>query len=107
MLVTTSLGFAGLPATAHAQKYQPLGLTKSRSLERSAVVAQGKSRGSAKPYVIGGAIGGAVITAYLIKIAVEQSHDEMMMPPFLLAVPILGAAAVGAGVGYLVFRITR
>jgi hypothetical protein len=75
---------------------------------QSASVGTGQnSHASAKPYVFGGAIAAVIVAGYFIKRAVEDSHDEMMMPPFVLAVPLLGAALVGAGAGYIVFRITR
>ena len=57
------------------------------------------------PYVGTGAVVGGIATIVGLVLYDDQSNNESLMPPIALAPVVLGGAAIGAGAGYLIYRI--
>ena len=57
------------------------------------------------PYVVTGAVLGAVAMGAGIAIHMEQTNDEFLGSPFAFLPAIAAGAALGGGIGYVVYRI--
>jgi len=68
----------------------------------------GRRRGSAAPYVLGGATVGAL--GMVVGLAAYSRHiktETVMVSPLALAPAVAGSAVLGAGLGYVVYRVVR
>jgi hypothetical protein len=70
---------------------------------RAPSAARGRPR--AWPYVVGGALVGAVATAGGIALVLSHGETECICSPIAFAPVIAGGAVLGAGAGYVVYRI--
>lgn len=57
------------------------------------------------PYVAGGATIGALATAGSLAYWFSKNNTECICSPFMFAPVVLGGAALGAGAGYVVYRV--
>lgn len=104
-----ALWFLAAPGPLFAQRLAPAGVAAARPLPRGASrttwAAADRRRPRAWPYWAGGAALGALVTAGGLALAVAHSDKEFLGPPFALIPVVVGGAALGAGAGYVVYRI--
>jgi hypothetical protein len=99
-----SFGISTLPI--QAQTSRPVGIQQSRA-PSSLIPVRSRvdtSTSSARRYVIGGAIIGGVAAGVGLALYFRQNNSEFLGSPFAFVPLFLGSAAVGAGVGYVVYR---
>jgi len=104
-------------AAAYRISGEPLPPSNLAAVEFSPAVAAGMVAGqaraggrrrSAAPFVWGGAAVGALGMVAGLAIYFHQSKPEtVMVPPLAFAPAVAGSSALGAGLGYVVYRLTR
>ena len=102
-----ALAFLLLPAPLRAQRAVPAGLSAPaavRPMSWRLPVAAG-DRPHAWPYVAAGAAVGAVVTVGGIALALAHDKTECICSPITFAPVVVAGAALGAGGGYVVYRV--
>jgi hypothetical protein len=101
--VTTSASCLWLASPTYAQSAEPIGIKASRSNLSHAQTLNVAAPSSARPYVIGGAIVGALAAGVGLAIYFNQSDEEFLASPFVFVPLFVVSAGVGAGIGYLLY----
>ena len=107
-LALALLALLALPAPLSAQRLAPAGfLTAPAAVRpmswRAAMAADGRPR--AWPYITVGAAVGALATAGGIALSVARDKSDCICSPLVFAPVVVGGAALGAGAGYVVYRV--
>jgi hypothetical protein len=104
--ILVALVLGGRPSRAEAQ-YLPERAFAVASTDPAVPREEGESvqRPRAWPYVLTGAILGATALGVGLALYYEDSDEAAIMSPFSLLPAFAGCAAVGGGLGYVVYRV--
>lgn len=103
ILLTASASCLWLASPGYAQSAEPIGIKASRSHVTRAQTVSVAEPSSARPYVIGGAIVGVLAAGVGLAIYFSQSDEEFLASPFAFVPLFVVSAAIGAGLGYLLY----
>jgi hypothetical protein len=103
-ILSTALGARDVSA----QRSAPVGVVRPASRVALLVVQRvprERQRPRAWPFVVGGAVVGGAAMAGAIAIYFERTDAECICSPFAFVPAVAAGGAVGAGLGYVVYRV--
>ena len=104
ILIALAMGGQAEPAKAQALPERAFAVAATNLAAPPAEWAAAK-RPRAWPYVVTGAILGAAALGVGLAIHYDDADEGAIMSPFSLLPAFAGCAAVGGGLGYVVFRL--
>lgn len=103
--VIVALALCCWTTAVQAQRAEPVAVRAIRTTDSwQAGMSRQEERPSKVPYIVGGAIGGAVLAGIGFAMDARNSSDAHFYP-LVAGIVTAGSAVVGAGIGWLVYEL--